>query len=567
MIRRRFAFRTAGSAGRRVLCSNASHRRPGTCRVCLGGAAGARRERLDRRRTRAVRSRAAAIVAFAGSTRIGSPTTTRTRARRGRRVPGRSARSAPTILTGTIGAPGGEREPGAPRCHGRPPPRAPSPGGRSRPRRPSRERARGRCHRVEIAAAAAHGDPAERVEHAADEAVRPELLLRDEAERPVERGAEEERDRARESWFETTTMGPCGSGAPSRGRPRRPGRPARRRPGRRRTRSRRGGGREALERASTCSTQASPAGQPHEVARPPAHGGAVEGAVEDRVGALDAERPRPLEAAARACRGSRRGCRAASGPRRRGGRRAACPSSPSEVERSGSTGRGRGRPSTLSCAATPIETAPPIEKPISSARAPRRVGEIEGRLGVGHARVERVPALHPVAHLGEGDLRVPRRELLREQLARRAPGSRDLLRRAAVREDGGEAARPRSAARLAARRQRDEAVLTPHPGRGTFGGRRAVSRRGARTRRECRARGRRRGAPRPRRRARPSRRAGRSRAHPPRREHVVEPHRARRRRGRSSPRRGTGRARRARPPRRRARGTGARSRRRRSCRG
>ncbi len=47
-------------------------------------------------RTRAVSSFAAAIVACAGSTRIGSPTTTRTRALRGTRVPGRSTWSAPT---------------------------------------------------------------------------------------------------------------------------------------------------------------------------------------------------------------------------------------------------------------------------------------------------------------------------------------------------------------------------------------------------------------------------------------------------------------------------------------
>ena len=64
--------------------------------------------------------------------------------------------------------------------------------------------------------------------------------------------------------------------------------------------------------------------------------------------------------------------------------------------------------------------------------------EIEGRLGVRHARLEGIPALDPVAHLGESDLRVPRGELRREQLARRAPGSRNLLRRAAVRQDGGE---------------------------------------------------------------------------------------------------------------------------------
>ena len=63
--------------------------------------------------------------------------------------------------------------------------------------------------------------------------------------------------------------------------------------------------------------------------------------------------------------------------------------------------------------------------------------EIERGTGVRHARVERVPRLDPVAHLGERQAGEPRRELGRQQLARRAPRAGHRLRRAAVDEDDG----------------------------------------------------------------------------------------------------------------------------------
>ena len=61
----------------------------------------------------------AGIVTGDGGTRIGSPITTRTCARRGSRVPGRSPSAAPTIATGTSGAPVASARRAAPRCHGR----------------------------------------------------------------------------------------------------------------------------------------------------------------------------------------------------------------------------------------------------------------------------------------------------------------------------------------------------------------------------------------------------------------------------------------------------------------
>ena len=66
---------------------------------------------------------------------------------------------------------------------------------------------------------------------------------------------------------------------------------------------------------------------------------------------------------------------------------------------------------------------------------PVRVSEIECRGGIGHARVELLPRLHPVPHLDEADAGEARRELDGEQLTRRAPRSRNVLRGATVDED------------------------------------------------------------------------------------------------------------------------------------
>ena len=117
-------MRTAGSDGRTggspPAPLNPSKRRPGTGRVCLRGAVSRSRRpgaRPPRAPARSARGRPGS--SRGGGTRIGSPITTRTCARRGSHVPGRSPSAAPTIATGTSGAPVASAMRAAPRCHGR----------------------------------------------------------------------------------------------------------------------------------------------------------------------------------------------------------------------------------------------------------------------------------------------------------------------------------------------------------------------------------------------------------------------------------------------------------------
>ncbi len=116
------------------------------------------------------------------------------------------------------------------------------------------------------------------------------------------------------------------------------------------------------------------------------------------------------------------------------------PRRPSSASRSGIQGARPSTPATAGSAATPIETAPPIEKPTSS---DGRSTTLERGAGVRHARVERVPRLEAVAHLREREVGEPRRELGREQLARRAPRAGHGLRGAAVDEHDRRPRRPR----------------------------------------------------------------------------------------------------------------------------
>ena len=268
-----------------------------------------------------------------------------------------------------------------------------------------------------------------------------------------------------------------------------------------------------------------------------------------RVRPLHSERPRPLEAPARA---------PGATPGTPGSQRSHAPWRTSSLlprrrrARAGRGSMGRARappPRRLRGDPDRDGTAHGVADQQRTAGA-----EVDGRPGVGHARVERLPALDPVAHLGERDLRVPRREFLREQLARGAPGSRNLLRRAAVREHGGETCAFVPQARVGARGQRHEPRAHAGPAVGMSGLRppspaRGGSRYPARAVHEV-AREQVLVSRRP---ARPSRRAARScwcrRPHGGRRRNRS----ARRRHGRSSPTPGTDRDRSAEPRRQSAR--------------
>ena len=193
----------------------------------------------------------------------------------------------------------------------------------------------------------------------------------------------------------------------------------------------------AWKRARCCSTPATHAparGSRWNSARPAPDRGPMEPAGNQGVGAFDAERPCALEAALRA------GCADPGDPRQ-----VAIPGAVEDIEALaaepvqrqplGNHGARPSTPVTSECDAIPIETAPPIENPTrSDGRATRSMR----RAPIGHARVELVPRLEPVAHLDEGQLREAWDQLGREQLAGGAPRARHRASRAPVEEDHGE---------------------------------------------------------------------------------------------------------------------------------
>ena len=148
-------------------------------------------------RRRSVSSRVAGIVGLVRSTTIGEPITTFTRARRGSRVPGRRTASAPMIATGRSGAPVVSARRAAPRCHGRFGGPSTVPCGKIATAAAALERLRDGRDCADVATAPVDRDPAEPVEDPAGDPVPPQLALREEAERPLERGAEEEGIRER----------------------------------------------------------------------------------------------------------------------------------------------------------------------------------------------------------------------------------------------------------------------------------------------------------------------------------------------------------------------------------
>ena len=214
-IRRRLALRTAGSDGplgelaaREGFPSASRHgssvpaERPGEPNASRRGVSTAVR-------IRAVSSRVAGIVGDARSTTIGSPTTTRTRARRGSRVPGRRASDAPTIATGTIGAPVVSATRAAPRCHGRSAEPSTVPWGKIATASPaSRARATAataatspRRRSTGIAPSASRTRPTIRFDQSS-------LFARKRSGRSIE--APRKKGSESESWFATTITGPAG---------------------------------------------------------------------------------------------------------------------------------------------------------------------------------------------------------------------------------------------------------------------------------------------------------------------------------------------------------------------
>ena len=165
------------------------------CVMCSSGP-GASTEQTTHRHCHGsvpVRARLAGIVGVVRATTIGDPITTLTRARRGTRVRGRRTSAAPTIATGTIGAPVVKARRAAPRCQGRSAGPSTVPCGKIATARAVLERPGGARDRIQVAAPPFDGNAAERVEQTPGEAVAPELSLREEPQRSLERGAEEER--------------------------------------------------------------------------------------------------------------------------------------------------------------------------------------------------------------------------------------------------------------------------------------------------------------------------------------------------------------------------------------
>ena len=199
MIRRRFAFRTAGSDGRvggSPFPANESKRRPGTSRVCLSGlvsrasavrrstaARSARRElsrsgdrdRLQARRGSARRSRPARAPA-AGAT-----------------CPAAARSPHPTIATGTSGAPVVSARRAAPRCHGRSGPPSTVPWGKITTMSPASTARAAASTAATSPRSPGDGNRAEALDRAPNQRVPPQLRLREVAERPVDRRADHER--------------------------------------------------------------------------------------------------------------------------------------------------------------------------------------------------------------------------------------------------------------------------------------------------------------------------------------------------------------------------------------
>ena len=108
-------------------------------------------------------------------------------------MPGLSTFAAPTIATGRSGAPVVSARRAAPRCHGRSAGPSTVPCGKTTTAAPLGQCPAGGRDRRQVAAGALDGDPTEFVEEASDEPIPPQLALREEAERTVERRTEEER--------------------------------------------------------------------------------------------------------------------------------------------------------------------------------------------------------------------------------------------------------------------------------------------------------------------------------------------------------------------------------------
>ena len=215
-IRRRFAFRTAGSDGRSGSSPlvegfpSASGHGSSVPAAARASRHASRRARSTAARIRAVSSRVAGIVGEARSTTIGSPTTTRTRASRGSRVPGRRARTLPTIATGTSGAPVVSASRAAPRCHGRSAEPSTVPWGKIATAAPaSRARATAataatspRRRSTGIPPSASRTRPTSRFHQSS-------LFVRKRSGRSIE--APRKNGSESESWFATTITGPAGT--------------------------------------------------------------------------------------------------------------------------------------------------------------------------------------------------------------------------------------------------------------------------------------------------------------------------------------------------------------------
>ena len=229
-IRRRFAFRTAGSAGRSGGSAvSAPKRRPGICLECLPrGQPGsdASRDRARALRCRAPRPPPAAGPSARARARPSAPPARRRSARRSgpraagtRRVPGPSAFRVPSSRTGRSGAPAASAIRAAPRSHG--PSRAHAALGEDADDLAASSAAtaaaiaptslRPRCDR----------DRLDAVEPPAEQRDAPQLGLGEIADRPRDRGGEDERIEHRvvvRRDDERPGAGTCSGPAPRAGR-------------------------------------------------------------------------------------------------------------------------------------------------------------------------------------------------------------------------------------------------------------------------------------------------------------------------------------------------------------